>query len=138
MEKDFEYYGVMIRLESNNYLFILRENGLLTNGISVSGKYVSYESLLPEQLALVHCKLYDGTELMNLEKILETNDFENIFFKLLKLGVITAMDGETPMEVKQLIKLNKMEDFVCKVFEDYNTTTFEEGKIVPVESIIKK
>ena len=31
-----------------------------------------------------------------------------------------------------------MEDFVCKVFEDYTTKTFEEGKIILVESFIIK
>lgn len=139
MRKEYEYNGAIARINGNNYIFILRENELITDGICVDGPSETYDNLKEEEFALVFVQLYDGTELMNLEKILIDNNFNEIFFKMVKIGNITVMDGENPMTVSKLIELEQIENFIYKVFADYNNgDNFKTGKTNHVESIIIK
>lgn len=99
-----EYKGAVALIKDGYYLFIERKNGKPTDGIPISNTKNVYDKLKRTQLQLVSVLLFDGTEPMELEYVLENRPtFNDIFIKLKDLDLITI--GDANLEEVNIINL---------------------------------
>jgi hypothetical protein len=116
MNKNYEYKGVVVLMDNNFYLFIEKDNGQPTDGISISNTNNIYDYLKRTQIQMVSVLLLDGTEPMELEDVLQNRPkFEDIFFKIKDYDLITI--GDANLEEIKISDLFTNNDFVG-VFKD--------------------
>lgn len=120
-----EYKGVVALIKGDYYLFMERKNGEPTDSIPISNTNNVYSKLKNTQLQLVSVLLFDGTEPMELEYILENRpNFEDIFIKIKDLDLITIIDNTEIKEVNiiNLINDNSFYDIFKELMEQITLT----------------
>lgn len=120
METDY-YKGVVAKLLDGLYLFIERDSLDPCNGIPITDFKNIYRHLRKSQLQSVKVWLYDGSELLELEEVLENRPyFEDVFIKLKDADLITMSDaGGQEIKIQKIIEEESFVDVFKELMEQF-------------------
>lgn len=120
MEEDY-YRGTVVKLLDGLYLFIERDNLNPSNGIPITDFKDIYRYLRKSQLQTVKVWLYDGSELLELEEVLDYRPyFEDVFIKLKDVDLITMSDADgQEIKIQEIIEEESFVDIFKELMEQF-------------------
>lgn len=114
------YKGIVARFNDKIFLFFLRSNGEITDGIGISDRDQVYSKLTSSQIACVQVETKDGTKNKDLEEILVEDNWDDIFLSIQDKMWVTVTDDETQEElsVEEVAEKGDLIKIITCLFND--------------------